>query len=260
VPRTASALNQLGIAAATGNSDDLVITTRNGTVYGVSLDGVTPLAGSRSAIQTQTGGHVHVGYSDDTTRLKLTDNTTGSTIFRVANALGSKAKVDVHDLDHDGNTTEVFIGPNTAASRSGHPRRRHHRRGKRPARRQVRGRSARRRGPDGASVLRNAHAAASLSIPRRSSMPAAMSPTPTTTGTPTTGWMPPRASALSASMRRAADTSRAPSAWAEAVRCDGIRRSRQDHAQDLSTTVAHIGDFLVGRPSAATALSTSPSV
>ncbi len=111
------AVEELGLAPSrTGSSADLTITTRDGSVYAVALDGLTTLGEVGSAIQTQTGGHVHFGYSDDGTRIKLTDDTTGTSTFRVSNAPGSKAKVDTTDLDLDGNTTEVFYGPNTAAS------------------------------------------------------------------------------------------------------------------------------------------------
>jgi len=68
-----------------------------------------------SAIETQTAGQVTVEYSDNDTRLKLYDHTSGDAHFKVDNAAGSKATVDTRDLDGDGNTSELLFGPITAA-------------------------------------------------------------------------------------------------------------------------------------------------
>jgi hypothetical protein len=116
VTASGTAVSELGLAASqSGSGADLQITTRNGVVHQISLDGATTLGDVRSMIAAQTGGAVTVGYSDESSRLKLTDNTSGSSNFKVVNALGSHAKIDSADLDGDGNTTEILIGPNRAA-------------------------------------------------------------------------------------------------------------------------------------------------
>ena len=110
------AANELGLAtSATGSSADLLITTRDGVQHGIVLDGVTTLGGVVSAIETQTSGSVTVEYSDNDTRLKLYDHTSGGSNFKIENAPGTKATVDTQDINHNGNTTEILYGPNTAA-------------------------------------------------------------------------------------------------------------------------------------------------
>ncbi len=112
------AVNELGLPeSASGSGADLLITTRNGTVHEITLDGATDLGDVITAIQTQTSGDVTVDYVDDSTRLRLTDHTTGSSNFKVANAPGSKARDEsvLGDINGDGDTSDVFYGPNTAA-------------------------------------------------------------------------------------------------------------------------------------------------
>ncbi|HEX7094535.1 MAG TPA: hypothetical protein VF183_01540, partial [Acidimicrobiales bacterium] len=110
------AVNELGLAtSATGASADLLITTRDGVQHGIVLDGATTLGDVVSAIETQTSSHVTVEYSDNDTRLKLFDHTSGSAHFKVENAPGTKGTVDTRDVDGDGNTSEILYGPNTAA-------------------------------------------------------------------------------------------------------------------------------------------------
>ncbi|HSH00122.1 MAG TPA: hypothetical protein VLB27_08735, partial [candidate division Zixibacteria bacterium] len=110
------AVTELGLPeSASGSGADLLITTRDGTVHAITLDGATNLGDVINAIQTQTGNDVTVDFVDDSTRLRLTDHTTGSSNFKVTNAPGTKGTVDADDRDGDGNTTEIFYGPNTAA-------------------------------------------------------------------------------------------------------------------------------------------------
>ena len=110
------AVNELGLpTSATGSSADLLITTRDGVQHGIVLDGATTLGDVVSAIETQTSNHVTVEYSDNDTRLKLFDHTSGGAHFKVENAPGTKGTVDTRDVDGDGNTSEILYGPNTAA-------------------------------------------------------------------------------------------------------------------------------------------------
>ncbi|MFN0038499.1 MAG: OmpA family protein, partial [Burkholderiales bacterium] len=111
------AVTELGLAPSkAGSGADIVITTRDGVVHQIALDGLTTIGQVISAIETQTGNDVDVELSDGATRLKLIDRSGGSiATFKVENALGSRAAVDTTDVDSDGNTTEIFIRPNTAA-------------------------------------------------------------------------------------------------------------------------------------------------
>ena len=77
---------------ATGSGADIVVTTRDGVVHNVSLDGATTLGGVISAIESGTGNQVQVDYVNDNTRLRLRDTTgSGTTVFKVENAIGSLA-------------------------------------------------------------------------------------------------------------------------------------------------------------------------
>ncbi|HEY4633450.1 MAG TPA: hypothetical protein VIH00_05980, partial [Candidatus Limnocylindrales bacterium] len=110
------AVTELGLATSkNGTAADLLITTRDGAQHEISLDGATTLGQVRTAIQSQTGDDVQVEYSDGGTRLKLIDGSVGTGNFKVVNALGSNARVDVNDVDNDGDVAEILIGPNTAA-------------------------------------------------------------------------------------------------------------------------------------------------
>jgi len=159
------------------------------------------------------GGHVHVGYSDGHDAPQAHRQHHGQHDLRVANALGSKGKVDVHDLDHDGIPRGVhrpehgasdlgILGADTTDAVNDRPT---------AIRRAVSSAAWTRRSR---LFIRNAHAAASLSISTPQLDAGGMSPTTDHAGITYDGLDASRASALSASMRRAADTSRAPSAWA----------------------------------------------
>ena len=93
-PGTAS--SELGLpASATGSSAELRITTRDGQVHNIGLDdsngGNHTLGDVISAIQTGTGGRVTVDFTDNDTRLRLTDHSSGGSLFKVDNAFGSTA-------------------------------------------------------------------------------------------------------------------------------------------------------------------------
>lgn len=90
------AVTELGFAVNnTGSGADIVITTRNGTKYGVSFDNLpaSPTLGDViNAIETQTSGKVDVQFTDGNTRLRLVDTTSsGNVVFKVENAIGSVA-------------------------------------------------------------------------------------------------------------------------------------------------------------------------
>ena len=97
----ASATNALKLGTLTGNQADLVITTRNGSVINVALDGATDLGDVISKINTASGngGKVVASYFDgnselggvQATGLQLTDTTVGGTLFKVepTNASGA---------------------------------------------------------------------------------------------------------------------------------------------------------------------------
>ena len=90
------AITELGLATSNvGSGTDIVITTRNGQVHNVSFDSLpaSPTLGDViSAIETQTSGQVDVQFSDGNTRLRLIDtNSSGTTVFKVENAIGSLA-------------------------------------------------------------------------------------------------------------------------------------------------------------------------
>lgn len=91
------AATELGLGTSlTGSGADLIITTRNNVRHEITLDGVTTFGGVISAIETQTSGAVTVEYSDRNSRLKLIDNSGGTSAnFKVQNAFGSQAGFDL---------------------------------------------------------------------------------------------------------------------------------------------------------------------
>ena len=96
VTATGTAVSELGFAATNqGSGADIVVTTRDGSTYGVSFDALGPsatLGDVINAIETQTSGKVQVAYVDGNTRLRLTNDTgADTTVFKVTNAIGSIA-------------------------------------------------------------------------------------------------------------------------------------------------------------------------
>ncbi|HXW10644.1 MAG TPA: hypothetical protein VD737_08520, partial [Steroidobacteraceae bacterium] len=89
---------QLGLATSNlGNSHDLLITTSNGVVHPITFGPeVDTLGEVLSAISSQTGGAVSASFSDNDTRILLTDNLEQTTaVFKVNNAVGSTAAFDL---------------------------------------------------------------------------------------------------------------------------------------------------------------------
>jgi hypothetical protein len=90
---------QLGLQTSNvGNSNDLIITTSDGAHHAITFDAsVDTLGEVLSAISSQTGGDVTGTFSDNFTRIKLTDGTAPATtaVFRVDNAIGSTAAFDL---------------------------------------------------------------------------------------------------------------------------------------------------------------------
>ena len=89
-----TAASELGLpTSASGTSADLRITTRDGAVHNISLDdtngGTHTLGDVIAAIQSGTGGRVSVSFTDNNTRLRLTDHSSGGSLFKIENAFGS---------------------------------------------------------------------------------------------------------------------------------------------------------------------------
>ncbi|CAN0383184.1 unnamed protein product, partial [Phaeothamnion confervicola] len=96
ITATGNAVGELGLAASkAGTSVDLVITTRDGAVHNIVLDGATTIGAVVAAIESGTGGKVDVQFSHENTRLLLLDTTGGSGTFLIQNAFGSHAATDL---------------------------------------------------------------------------------------------------------------------------------------------------------------------
>ena len=91
----------------TGNSADLIITTRDNVTPPRGTGRRTTLGQVIGAIEDQTGNDVDVQYTDDNTRLALMDTSGGTTAtFQVENAFGSTAALDLGILGADTNQPE----------------------------------------------------------------------------------------------------------------------------------------------------------
>jgi len=105
------AVTELGLDTNNvGTSDDLLITTQDGVVSGINLDGLTTLGEVISAIGTQTSGKVTATINDNGIGLTLTDNTAGGTMFKVEAANGSMAALQLGIQLVDAQTGEMADG------------------------------------------------------------------------------------------------------------------------------------------------------
>ncbi|MCC6681444.1 MAG: flagellar filament capping protein FliD [Phycisphaeraceae bacterium] len=100
-----------GIANTVGEAE-FTITTRDGATHDIDLDGVTTVQELIDAIATQTGGSVTASINAIEAGLKLTDNTSGSTTFKVEAFAdsGSTAAADLGIEKSDTNSDGVIGG------------------------------------------------------------------------------------------------------------------------------------------------------
>ncbi|MBW1870781.1 MAG: hypothetical protein JRJ19_01880, partial [Deltaproteobacteria bacterium] len=108
------AATQLGLPttapANAGNTYDFLIQTLDGNIYNLSLDGLLDISHVISAISSATSGKVTTSLNDAKTGLKLTDNTTGASMFEVSPVNNSLAAFDLgivgihttEDVNEDG--------------------------------------------------------------------------------------------------------------------------------------------------------------
>ncbi len=107
---TLASLNEgEGVRVAEGQVD-FQITTRDGTIHDINLDGLTTIDDVVTAIAAQTGGSVTAAINAAGTGLNLTDATSGNTTFAVAAVNGSQALADLGLDVTDGNADGILAG------------------------------------------------------------------------------------------------------------------------------------------------------
>jgi flagellar hook-associated protein 2 len=84
-----------GVSTASAEQNDFTITTRNGTVINVSLNGSTSVGDVLNAINTAAGSNLTASINSAGTGIQLTDNTTGSGTLSIAADNNSPAAADL---------------------------------------------------------------------------------------------------------------------------------------------------------------------
>ncbi len=111
-----------GSPVLNASAADLLVFTRDGSVYPVVLDTATTIGNVRTAIQSATASNVTVGFNASSTGLELTDHTSGSALFRVDSINGSLAaqKLGIFgaDISSQSQTPDGVIDGTAVGTRS----------------------------------------------------------------------------------------------------------------------------------------------
>ena len=102
-PQLDPAPTDLSVAA---DSADLLIYTRDGNLYRVSLDGATSMGDVADAIYAQTSNKVTLEYDDSGTAINLRDASAGSALFRVDTVNRSGAAISLGIFGADKTTID----------------------------------------------------------------------------------------------------------------------------------------------------------